>query len=139
MYSKIENDSIALSSIVEFSRGIKTSNDKRFIVNEKQNDDCKKVFRGKNIKAYSLNWNKEYIWYRPDLMREKVGCVPYTKDFFETPEKLITQRVNSSSQLLVTYDNSQNYFLDTTWIKRTFCLRKKACNYYTAGFRLLFK
>lgn len=133
LYSKIENDSIALSSIVEFSRGIKTSNDKRFIVNEKQNDDCKKVFRGKNIKAYSLNWNKEYIWYRPDLMREKVGCVPYTKDFFETPEKLITQRVNSSSQLLVTYDNSQNYFLDTTNVSKYSTWDKNVSLKYLCG------
>lgn len=30
------------------------------------------------------------------------------------PEKLVTQRVNSSRQLLVAYDDQQNYFLDTT-------------------------
>ena len=118
LYNKIEKDSIALSSIIEFSRGIKTSNDKRFILSENINDDCKRIFRGKNIKAYSLNWNNEYLWYRPDLMREKVGCVPYTASFFETPEKLISQRVNSSSQLLVAYDNSQNYFLDTTNVSK---------------------
>ena len=61
-----------------------------------------------------MNWANEYIWYRPDLMREKVGCLPHTKSFFEVPEKLITQRVNSSMQLLVAYDDEQNYFLDTT-------------------------
>ena len=47
-------------------------------------------------------------------MRQKVGCVPHTKEFFDVPEKLVTQRVNSSRQLLVAYDNQQNYFLDTT-------------------------
>ena len=61
-----------------------------------------------------MNWANEYIWYRPDLMREKVGCLPHTKEFFEVPEKLVTQRVNSSMQLLVAYDDKQNYFLDTT-------------------------
>lgn len=61
-----------------------------------------------------MNWDNEYIWYRPDLMKEKVGCLPHTKEFFEVPEKLITQRVNSSMQLLVAYDDQQNYFLDTT-------------------------
>ena len=61
-----------------------------------------------------MNWANEFVWYRPDLMREKVGCLPHTKEFFEVPEKLITQRVNSSMQLLVAYDNEQNYFLDTT-------------------------
>ena len=47
-------------------------------------------------------------------MREKVGCLPHTKELFEVPEKLITQRVNSSGELLVTYDDNQYYFLDTT-------------------------
>ena len=41
-------------------------------------------------------------------MRQKVGCVPHTKEFFDVPEKLVTQRDNSSCQLLVAYDNQQN-------------------------------
>ncbi len=114
IFKKIEDGSLPLSDFIRFSRGIKTSDDKRFILNEQRNSDCKKVYRGRNLKAYQLNWNGEYIWYRPDLMRQKVGCVPHTKKFFDVPEKLVTQRVNSSRQLLVAYDNQQNYFLDTT-------------------------
>lgn len=114
IFKKIEEGSLLLSEFIRFSRGIKTSDDKRFIINEQRNSDCKKVYRGRNLKAYQLNWNGEYIWYRPDLMRQKVGCVPHTKEFFDVPEKLVTQRVNSSRQLLVAYDNQQNYFLDTT-------------------------
>ena len=114
IFKKIEEDSSPLSDFIRFSRGIKTSDDKRFIINEQRNTECKKVYRGRNLKAYKLNWNGEYIWYRPDLMRQKVGCVPHTKEFFDVPEKLVTQRVNSSRQLLVAYDNQQNYFLDTT-------------------------
>ncbi|QUT27740.1 Eco57I restriction-modification methylase domain-containing protein [Bacteroides xylanisolvens] len=114
IFKKIEEGSLPLSDFIRFSRGIKTSDDKRFIINEQRNSDCKKVYRGRNLKAYQLNWNGEYIWYRPDLMRQKVGCVPHTKEFFDVPEKLVTQRVNSSRQLLVAYDNQQNYFLDTT-------------------------
>ncbi len=114
IFKKIEDGSLPLSDFIRFSRGIKTSDDKRFIINEQRNSDCKKVYRGRNLKAYQLNWNGEYIWYRPDLMRQKVGCVPHTKEFFDVPEKLVTQRVNSSRQLLVAYDNQKNYFLDTT-------------------------
>ena len=114
IFKKIEEGAVPLSDFIRFSRGIKTSDDKRFIINEQRNSDCKKVYRGRNLKAYQLNWNGEYIWYRPDLMRQKVGCVPHTKEFFDVPEKLVTQRVNSSRQLLVAYDNQQNYFLDTT-------------------------
>ena len=114
IFKKIEEGSKPLSDFIKFSRGIKTSDDKRFITKELNNSDCKKVYRGRNLKAYQLNWNGEYIWYRPDLMRQKVGCVPHTKEFFDVPEKLVTQRVNSSRQLLVAYDDQQNYFLDTT-------------------------
>ena len=114
LFKKIEKDSQPLSDFIKFSRGIKTSDDKRFILQEKCNNDCMKVYRGRNVKAYQLNWGGEYVWYRPDLMKEKVGCVPHTKEFFKAPEKLVTQRVNSSRQLLVAYDDEQNYFLDTT-------------------------
>ncbi len=65
-----------------------------------------------------MNWDGEYIWYRPDLMKEKVGSVSYTKEFFEVPEKIVIQRVNSSMLLLCAYDTNQNYFLDTTNISR---------------------
>ncbi len=118
IFVKIETNTTPLNQIIEFSRGIKTSNDKRFISTENKDGNTKKIFRGKNIKAYSLNWANEYIWYRPDLMREKVGCVTHTNSFFEVPEKLVTQRVNSSMQLLVAYDNKQNYFLDTTNVSK---------------------
>lgn len=114
LFSKIESVKHKLSDVIKFSRGIKTSDDKRFIFSEKKNNECFKVYRGRNIKAYSLFWTNEYIWYRPDLMKEKVGCLPHSKEFFEVPEKLVTQRVNSSMQLLVAYDDKQNYFLDTT-------------------------
>jgi len=115
LFKKIEDGGISLSSIIEFSRGIKTSDDGRFLTKEKKNsNEYVKVYRGKNIKAFSINWGGEYIWYRPDLMREKVGCLPHTREFFEVPEKLVTQRVNSSMQLLVAFDDRQRYFLDTT-------------------------
>ena len=115
---RLTKNTKTLNSILQFSRGIKTSNDARFISNSKKDNQYKKVFRGRNIKAYELNWNGEYIWYRPDLMKEKVGCLPHSKEFFEVTEKLITQRVNSSMQLLVAYDNEKNYFLDTTNVSR---------------------
>lgn len=118
VFQAIEKSSFPLESFIQFSRGIKTSDDSRFIHTSSKNKDYKKVFRGKNIKAFEMNWNGEYVWYRPDLMKEKVGSVSYTKEFFEVPEKLITQRVNSSMQLLCAYDMGKNYFLDTTNVSR---------------------
>ncbi len=118
IYKKLNNGTLPLEKVVQFSRGIKTSDDKRFIHPTKNDKDYKPVYRGRNIKAYSLQWAGEYIWYRPDLMKQKVGCLPHSKEFFEVSEKLVTQRVNSSMQLLVAYDNKQNYFLDTTNVSR---------------------
>ncbi|MFH1826317.1 MAG: TaqI-like C-terminal specificity domain-containing protein [bacterium] len=118
IYDKMEQDSVPLSQILQFSRGIKTSDDSRFLSFNKKGKEYIKVYRGRNIKAYQLNWDGEYVWYRPDLMKEKVGSLPHSSGFFGVPEKLITQRVNSSMQLLVAYDNNQNYFLDTTNVSR---------------------
>ena len=114
VFDRIFLDSARLERYVKFTRGIKTSNDKRFLSFTKENKEYKSVLRGRNIKAYRIDYNNEYVWYRPDLMKEKVGSLPHTKELFEVNEKLITQRVNSSGQLLVAYDNSGYYSLDTT-------------------------
>jgi len=125
LFKKIEVHAISLGDILQFTRGIKTSNDQRFISKEKTTPDHKKVYRGRNIKAYTMNWVGEYVWYRPDLMREKVGCLPHTKELFEVPMKLVTQRINSSMQLLVAIDFESNYFLDTTNVSKYQTLNSK--------------
>jgi hypothetical protein len=114
IYNKIKTNATKLGDIVHFSRGIKTSNDDRFLFKEAKGEDYYKVIRGRNIKAYRIDYDTEYIWYRPDLMKEKAGCLPHTKELFLTPEKIITQRVNSSGQLLATFDDEQYFCLDTT-------------------------
>ncbi|MBN1125071.1 MAG: Eco57I restriction-modification methylase domain-containing protein [Sedimentisphaerales bacterium] len=133
LFKKIELNSIPLSEIIRFSRGIKTSNDNKFILNNPKDKDCKPVYRGKNIKAFQLNWTGEYVWYRPDLMREKTGCLPHSVEFFEVPFKLVTQRVNSSMQLLVAYDKCGNYFLDTTNVSNYSTWDKKTSMKYLCG------
>lgn len=114
IFTKIKTNAKKLGDIVRFSRGIKTSNDRRFLFKENKGKDYYKIIRGRNIKAYRIDYDNEYIWYRPDLMKEKAGCLPHTKELFLTPEKIITQRVNSSGQLLATFDNEQYFCLDTT-------------------------
>ena len=118
LLSKIAEKGCSLGSILKFSRGIKTSNDSRFVVKQIIDENCKHVYRGKNIKAYTLEWAGEYVWYRPDLMKKKTGSVPHSAKFFEVAEKIVIQRVNSSMQLLATYDNEKKYFLDTVNVSR---------------------
>ena len=116
LLQKIEQVDNRLGNIIKFSRGIKTSDDKRFIGYEQKNSEYKKVYRGRHIRPYCFEWAGEYIWYRPDLMKEKVGCLPHSSAFFEVPEKLVMQRIGL--QLSVAYDDKQNYFLDTTNVSR---------------------
>lgn len=73
IYTKIKTDATKLGDIIHFSRGIKTSNDSRFLFKENKGQDYYKVIRGRNIKAYRIDYDNEYIWYRPDLMKEKAG------------------------------------------------------------------
>lgn len=116
LLQKIEQVDNRLGDIIKFSRGIKTSDDKRFIGYEQKSSEYKKVYRGRHIRPYYFEWAGEYIWYRPDLMKEKVGCLPHSSAFFEVPEKLVMQRIGM--QLSVAYDDKQNYFLDTTNVSR---------------------
>ncbi|MBR1835225.1 MAG: Eco57I restriction-modification methylase domain-containing protein [Bacteroidales bacterium] len=88
LLKSIEKDCITLGNIIKFSRGIKTSNDKRFVGFQHLSNEYKKVFRGRNIRPYSLEWMGEYIWYRPDLMKEKAGCLPHTKTFLKYQKSL---------------------------------------------------
>lgn len=131
LLKSIEKDCITLGSVIKFSRGIKTSNDKRFIGFSRVNEDYKEVYRGRNIHPYSFEWDGEYIWYRPDLMKEKVGCLPHTKSFFEVPEKLVMQRIGM--QLSVAYDDGQNYFLDTVNVSRHDSVDKNYSLKYLCG------
>lgn len=131
LLKSIEKDCITLGSVIKFSRGIKTSNDKRFIGFSRVNEDYKEVYRGRNIRPYSFEWAGEYIWYRPDLMKEKVGCLPHTKSFFEVPEKLVMQRIGM--QLSVAYDDGQNYFLDTVNVSRHDSVDKNYSLKYLCG------
>ena len=52
---KLMKGSLRLDSLLRFTRGIKTSNDKRFLHFEKKDDNYKKIIRGRNIKAYRID------------------------------------------------------------------------------------
>lgn len=123
LFKKIETGSFPLGEICKFTRGIKTSNDKKFLNKNCANTEYKKVIRGRDIKKYFYIWNGEYIWYRPDLMKEKAGCLPHNKDLFEVPEKLILQRI--SKGLLGAIDYKGIYALDTCLVSNITTLDNK--------------
>jgi len=123
LFEKIKKDSVSLDKVCKFTRGIKTSNDDKFVKREVLNSEYKKVIRGRNIDNYFYQWDGEYVWYRPDLMKEKVGSLPHNKDLFEVPEKLILQRI--SKGLSGSYDDQEMYALDTCLISDIKTLDKR--------------
>ncbi|OQY00807.1 MAG: hypothetical protein B6I26_05880 [Desulfobacteraceae bacterium 4572_130] len=86
---------IKLNEIAKFSLGIKTSNDKKFILNKKIDEDCYPMIRGRNISRYYYNKPSEWIWYKPKFMMEKVGAGPRKLDYFKK-EKIFIQDVAQS-------------------------------------------
>ena len=123
LFQKIEKESIPLSGICKFTRGIKTSNDKRFIKRKPADKEYHRVIRGRDIRKYSYHWDKEYIWYRPDLMREKVGCLPHSRELFEVSGKILLQRI--SKGLVGCFDEQQIFALDTCLVSDIRTLNKK--------------
>jgi type I restriction-modification system DNA methylase subunit len=103
---KFKIETVKLKDISKFSLGIKTSNDKRFILNEKIDEDCYLMLRGRDISKYYHNEPTEYIWYKPELMLEKKGAGVRKLEYFLT-EKILFQSI-SGGIIKATYDNN-NY------------------------------
>jgi adenine-specific DNA-methyltransferase len=115
---------VFLSEIANFSLGIKTSDDKRFVLESKKDNNCYKLLRGKDVKRYSYSYADKWIWYRPDLMMEKVGAGPRNKVFFQR-EKILIKDV--ASEISCTLDSEHYFTTDTISIihelKRDFELK----------------
>jgi hypothetical protein len=85
-------DLVPLGDLIEFSLGVKTSDDKKFIVNFKKDNDTFPMLRGKNIRKYEHDSPKEFIWYKPHLMMKKVGAGPRRIEYFQQ-EKILIQGI----------------------------------------------
>ncbi len=100
-----------LGDLCDFSLGIKTSDDKRFIHDGKVDDEHLPLLRGKDVAPYSIKYANKYIWYRPDLMMEKVGAGPRNKAVFEQKNKIIIKDV--ASNISATLDTNGYFTTDT--------------------------
>lgn len=110
-----------LGEIAKFSLGIKTSDDKRFIINEKRDESTYPAVNGKSIGRYMLSKPNFYIWYRPDLMMEKKGAGPRNLEIFfkkkifiqDVAKKIIAtldeKRILSTDTLSLIYDVKEGY------------------------------
>ncbi|MBN2095454.1 MAG: N-6 DNA methylase [Candidatus Aenigmarchaeota archaeon] len=88
---------VRLGEIANFSLGIKTSDDERFILEAKKDNDTYPVLRGKDIDRYYSGKSKKWIWYKPKLMMEKVGAGPRKIEYFKVPSKILFQGICGGS------------------------------------------
>lgn len=96
-----------LVEIAKLSMGIKTSDNDTFILDEKKDNDCYRLLRGKDVDRYSLSYKGKWIWYKPELMMKKVGAGPRKLEYFITP-KLLFREITGGG-IIATFD-SENYF-----------------------------
>ena len=94
-----------LKELVDFSLGIKTSDDKKFIINYKKDDSTYLMLRGKNIRKYEHDKPSEYIWYKPNLMMKKVGAGPRKLEYF-LKDKILIQGI-CNGVLRCSYDSKK--------------------------------
>ena len=98
-----------LKELVDFSLGIKTSDDTKFIIDYKKDDSTFLMLRGKNIRKYEHDKPSEYIWYKPNLMMKKVGAGPRKLEYF-LQEKILIQGI-CNGVLRCSFD-SMNYLVN---------------------------
>lgn len=107
---KIKIPVCKLSDVGEFSLGIKTSNDKKFILSNRKDNDCYKVLQGKDINKYFIKFNNKWIWYKPDLMKKRKGAGPRELKNFLVPKILIKDVANT---IQATLDEQRYLTTDT--------------------------
>ena len=102
---------IALKEIASFSLGIKTSDDARFVFEEKKDDDCHLFIRGRNVKRWNTPQNDEWLWYKPELICEKPGGRPRVFENFVVDKKIVIQDI--ATEITATLDTNRYLCNDT--------------------------
>ena len=110
LLKKIGKMSESLQNYVVFYYGIKTGDDIRFVSNKPTTSKHKKLLCRSDFTRYSTNYNNEYIWYVPEIMRKnKITARPGEKQRFEVP-KIIIQDIGR--KLVATLDKDNYYIKD---------------------------
>jgi methylase of polypeptide subunit release factors len=112
---KIILSSVVLGDVGEIVGGLRTGDDKNFLKDKLDNPDDKKLLRGRNVSRYCLEWDGEYVWYKPELMKVKQAAAPKESKVFEAEEKLLIRMI-TDGELIATFDDRGFYFLQDNLI-----------------------
>ena len=102
---KIKAPTVKLGEIAGLSLGVKTSNDQKFILDVKKDDDTYKMLRGKDVERYNSNYSNKWIWYKPKLMMQKVGAGPRRLENF-LKNKIMFRSITGGS-IIATFDSER--------------------------------
>ena len=100
-----------LGDYAKFSLGVKTSDDKKFILDYKKDINSFKMLRGKDIGRFFSNFNSKFIWYKPELMLLKKGAGVRKKDYFLSDKKILIKDIAKNIQATL---DDEKYFTNDT-------------------------
>lgn len=102
-----------LKDIMFSTCGIKTANDEKFILPEKKDNDCYLFLRGRGLRKWYKpeNTTTEYIWYKPELMKENINARPRQLENFYVNEKILIQEI--AQEINATLDKEKFLCNDT--------------------------
>lgn len=102
-----ERSNQKLNDIVFTSWGARGTPIKKFHLDSKINDNCKKMIKGVNISRFSINYDNKWLNYDLDKLYR-----PSMVEFFE-PEKIVVKKVSGKEGLIAAYDNNSYYTDDS--------------------------
>ena len=102
---EIKTPVVKLGDIADLSLGIKTSDDEKFILDKKIDKDCYKLLRGKDVSRYFYKYADKWIWYKPELMMQKVGAGPRHMEYF-LRDKILFRNITGGS-IIATLDENK--------------------------------
>ncbi len=105
--NKIKENSINLGKVAIASWGARGVPVEQFHLDNKINDFCKKMIKGKNISRYKLDWADKWLLYdKTKLYR------PAFEELFES-EKIFISKVTGVEGIKAVYDNKKYYSDDS--------------------------
>ncbi|MBQ8677551.1 MAG: N-6 DNA methylase [Alphaproteobacteria bacterium] len=118
--SKIERNTICLSSIAEIKDGIIAGMLKDILfIKDKSSSDAHPLLFGKDVNKYSYNFSSMYVNYNPDAMMQEeikrkngkaVGLRMRTTEIFERT-KILSRQIGS--KIIATLDSNNMYYEHT--------------------------
>ena len=102
---------VLLKNIMKSTCGIKTANDDKFISQEKKDEDSYLFLRGRNLQKWLKPENEtlEYIWYKPELMKENINARPRSLENFYVDEKILIKEIGDE----IVFLHKNSHFLIT--------------------------